>query len=284
MEQLSPDVFVETGYRGANVAYVRTDEGLVFIDVPRRPRDARSWCQRATQLTGQQGRYVITTNSRSASVLNTCFFAPAPVVAHQAAWDQIDGWSESQCHRVVESWMNQFPEDVDDDHHCRITRPRLTFSQRMILHCGERVLWLIHLGGHSPASIGVYLPREELFFGGEAVVQTQHPDMKDADTGQWLRDLTQIRRMRIKTLIPGRGPLCTKEDTQPLSAYLRLLRQRVRTHIREGAGRREAVEAVDATELLECFPIEAASRTAAEKRIRASLRRVYEELRSAQRE
>jgi glyoxylase-like metal-dependent hydrolase (beta-lactamase superfamily II) len=282
MRQLSPDVFVETGYRGANVAYVRTDEGLVFIDVPRRPRDARAWRQRALQLTGLEPRYVITTDGCSASVLNTCFFAPAPVIAHQATWEQIDGWTESQCNRVLDSWRSQYPEDAQDDERCRITRPCLTFTRRMTLVCGERTFSLFHLGGHSPAAIGVYLPREELFFSGQAFVRGRHPDMTEANSERWLRDLTQLRRMRIRTLVPGRGSLGSKDDTQALSAYLRLLRRRVRTHIRGGADKKEAVGNVDVTELLEFFPLDSAARSSAEKRIRASLRRVYQELQSAQ--
>jgi cyclase len=283
MRQLSADVFVETSYRGANVAYVRTEEGLVFIDVPRRPRDAKAWRQRALQLTGQEAHYVIITDGCSASVLNTGFFAPARVISHQATWDQIDGWTESQSNRVLDSWRSQYPEDAQDDEQCRITRPCLTFTRRMTLFCGQRAFSLFHLGGHSPAAIGVYLPREELLFTGPAFVRGHHPDMSEANTGRWLRDLTQLRRMRIRTLVPGRGPLCDKEDTQALSAYLRLLRRRVRTHIRGGADRKEAVGNVDITELVEFFPFDSASRSSAEKRIRTSLRRVYEELQSVER-
>ena len=40
MKQLSANVFVETGLRGANHGFVITSEGIVLIDTPHKPSDA----------------------------------------------------------------------------------------------------------------------------------------------------------------------------------------------------------------------------------------------------
>lgn len=37
MKQLSANVFVETGLRGANHGFVITSEGIVLIDTPHKP-------------------------------------------------------------------------------------------------------------------------------------------------------------------------------------------------------------------------------------------------------
>ena len=279
MQQINSSVYVEREYEGPNVGCIRTDEGLILIDTPVRPRDARTWRARVTQLTAQQTRYVINTKHHPHQLLINHFFAPAPVIAHQTAWDQINNWSDNQRQRLLESLKGKYAEEIGIHEKIQLIQPQLTLTNRMILHCGDKTLRLFYLRGYSPTSIGVYLPEEELFFSGDAVVNGRHPDMREAHTGQWLQDLTEIRRLRIKTLIPGRGPLCTGESTQQLSAYIRLLRRRVRFHMKDDRGWKETVNSIDIEEFLDFFPLEASERAILEKRIRMNLRRVYEESR-----
>ena len=280
IQQLHPDMYVETGYERVNVGGIRTDDGLILIDTPICFRDARVWRARLAQLTGQEVRYVINTSYHPSHMLGNQFFSPAPVIAHQAAWDQIESWTDSQLQRLLESLREDCPEAVGADVEPHIVRPRLTFTDRMVLYCGEKRLQLIHLGGHSPTAIGVYLPDIEIFFSGDVVVNGQHPSMEEAHTAQWLRDLTEIRRLRIKAIVPSHGPPCTKEDTQQLSAYIRLLRRRVRSHMRARRKRKEVVDSIDIQELVGFPPFQAAAQPGVEKRIRASLRQVYDELRA----
>jgi len=43
MQRISDSVFVETGFRGCNVGFVVTKEGVVVIDTPMVPREAIKW-------------------------------------------------------------------------------------------------------------------------------------------------------------------------------------------------------------------------------------------------
>jgi len=266
------------------VGGVRTDDGLVLIDTPILFRDARAWRARLTQLTGQEVRYVINTSYRPSHMLGNHFFAPAPIIAHQTAWDEIKSWSDSQLQRLLEGLRESYPEAVDADKELHIVQPRLTFTDRMVVYCGGKRLQLTHLGGPSPEAIGVYLPEVDIFFSGDVVVKGQHPAMEGAHTAQWLRALTEVRRLRIKAIVPSHGPPCTKEDTRQLSAYIRLLRRRVRSRTRARWGPKEVVDSIDMQELVGFFPFQAAARPAVEKRIRASLRQVYDELRTGENE
>jgi len=281
IEQLHADVYVETGYEAVNVGGVRTGDGLILIDTPIRFRDARIWRARLTQLTRQEVRYIINTSYDPSHMLGNHFFAPVPAIAHQAAWDQIKSWGDTQLQRLLEGLREGCPEGMDADKEFHLIPPRVTFTDRMVLHYGDKRLQLMHLGGYSPGAIGVYLPEVEIFFSGDVVINGQHPSMEGAHTAQWLRALTEIRRLRIKAIVPSHGPPCTKEDTQQLSAYIRLLRRRVRSHMRAHQGRREVVEGIGIDEFFAFFPFPATARPAVEKRIRASLRQVYDELRTA---
>lgn len=43
MQQLTKNVFVETGVRGCNHGFVKTADGIVMIDTPQKPTDALKW-------------------------------------------------------------------------------------------------------------------------------------------------------------------------------------------------------------------------------------------------
>ena len=43
MQQLTKNVFVETGVRGCNHGFVKTACGIVMIDTPQKPTDALKW-------------------------------------------------------------------------------------------------------------------------------------------------------------------------------------------------------------------------------------------------
>ena len=43
MKQITPNVFVETGFRGANCTFVTTSEGIVMIESPQMPDEAVKW-------------------------------------------------------------------------------------------------------------------------------------------------------------------------------------------------------------------------------------------------
>jgi cyclase len=277
MHQLNSDVYVETGYAGGNVGCVRTNKGLVLIDTPERLRDAQTWYVRVTEITKQEVRYVINTGYDVKRIVSNCLFLPATTMAHQSVWNQTQSWSNNQRQRILDC-LREIRTEGSDREEPQVVGPRMTFTDRMVLYCGERTFRLMHLGGHSPAATGVYLPEMEIFFSGDVVVNGEHPDMAEAHTEQWLRTLTEIRRLRIKTLVPGHGSLCTREETQRLSAYIRLLRRRVRSRMGSGQEAKEALDSIDLEELASFFPIETTARAAVEKGLWISLRRVFDEL------
>ncbi|HZY43589.1 MAG TPA: MBL fold metallo-hydrolase, partial [Anaerolineae bacterium] len=69
MEKLSPHVYVESGYRGCTVGAIVTPEGVICIDTPLLPADARHWRGQLAQLTDKPIRYVIFTDGHRDRVI-----------------------------------------------------------------------------------------------------------------------------------------------------------------------------------------------------------------------
>jgi len=43
MKQLTKNIYIETGWPGANVGCIVTSEGVVMVDTPGNPSDAMKW-------------------------------------------------------------------------------------------------------------------------------------------------------------------------------------------------------------------------------------------------
>jgi glyoxylase-like metal-dependent hydrolase (beta-lactamase superfamily II) len=150
----------------------------------------------------------------------------------------------------------------------------------MDLYKGDKVLRLIYVGGHTPASIIVHLPGDGVLFAGDIVVNGVHPVMDEASSKEWLGALTYIRRPWVKAdiIVPGEGEICDKEATKKLSRYIRRLRARMRGTYLTGQSRAQAVSSV--AEMMGFFP-GADEGEDTKQRLKTNAERVYEEMRTS---
>ena len=65
IREIAPNIFIETEYHGANVAFIVTGEGVVLIDTPMLPDDARAWLREIQKTTGEEVIYIINTRSNT---------------------------------------------------------------------------------------------------------------------------------------------------------------------------------------------------------------------------
>jgi cyclase len=168
------------------------------------------------------------------------------------------------------------PEVVAQFDEVIIKRPEITFTGHLVITKGKREVQFIRLGGHTPATSGVWLPEERILFTGDVVVVGEHPALGQSDSKEWLAVLTRLRKTPLKWIVPGHGPLCNVEATAPISEYIRLLRARVRNQYRLGRSKSEA--AVVISQMIDIFPYRPGDKSFVEKRIRAGVSRVYDEM------
>ena len=281
MQQIAERVYVETTYYGGNVGCVITEKGPLLIDTPVLPRESRHWRDQISLLTSLPVQYVINTDYREEHILGNGFF-DAPVIAHELTWERVSGYGDGFWQQVANLLQPMDVEVADEIDQLELVPPQITFTERMLLFTQATPLRLIHLGGHTPATIAVYLPDEQIVFPGNNVMRDTLPVLTQADTKQWLQALTAIRKMRVKTLVPGHGPLCDTTVTQPLSKYIRLIRDRVRRHFQAGRSKSE-LSGLTAG-LMDGYPIPEAEQEGLRPRIKANLDRVYDEMKSQQRQ
>ena len=280
MEQITEHAYVETAYYGGNVGCIITDQGPILVDTPMFPRDARHWRDQIARLISLPILYVINTDYREENILGNALF-DAPVVAHELTWEHLSGYGDGFCQQVASLLEPIDLQAAAEIEQLELAFPQITFTERMIFCKGSPRIRLIHLGGHTPATMAVYLPDEQILFTGNNVTLGTLPVLTQADTKQWLQALTAIRKMRVKTLVPGQGPLCDTTATQPLSEYIRLIRHRVRRHFQ--AGRSKAELSSLTAGLMDAYPIPESEQEGLRSRIKANLDRVYDEMKALHR-
>lgn len=275
MREIAKGVYCEDAYCSGNVGLVVTDEGAVLIDSPMLPKEAWEWLRKVTSITRKGIALLINTDYKVERVLGNCFFPATVNIAHQLAWAELQRYDEAFLQRHISHQKDCDPGVASDLAKARVVLPELTLTADMTVHKGGRTFRLIHSGGHTPASIMVHLPVERILFSGDVVVNGEHPSLAQANSMRWLHALEIIRKLNnVDVIVPGRGQPCDLAATEALTDYVSNMRERVYQCYTDGYTRRETVDRV---RMQEFFSIPSAKREEAERRIRSSVERVYDE-------
>jgi len=277
MKEIISGIYVSTFYPDVNVGFVCVNGGAVAIDAPPLPSDAQTWRETILSTAGGPVRYTILTDHRLDRALSARLLG-APIVAARATLHRLKELKEREA-ETVQQWARQHLDRADELAGLTLPLPEITVSGRLTLHHGSPEVIVETVQGAAPGSVWVLLPEQRVLFAGDTLVVHTHPLLDEApDTGAWLQTLTRIRRPSFPAdlLVPGRGPICGKEQTHSLSDYLRQVRRRIRSLHRTSRGKSTLAGLVD--ELIARFPVEANREGEIRIRIRRGLERVYVEL------
>lgn len=279
IQEIASNIFVETEYHGANVGFVVTSEGVILVDTPMLPNDARLWQEEIKQRTSQEIRYIINTDHHRAHIVGNQYFPQATVMAHEFAWKNMQSYGDSFRTRLLNLYGDRIPEAAEEwKQHLEITLPEITFTDRTILFSGDKEIQMIPVGGHTPATTVIYFPNEKLLFAGDLVVTDRPPFLSQGNTKEWLQALTYLRKLQYDILIPGHGEVTSKEATERMSEFLRLVRRKVRSAYRAGLSKADTARSL--RYLIHQWPIPPFEKPKADRRFKSSLNRVWNEIRA----
>jgi glyoxylase-like metal-dependent hydrolase (beta-lactamase superfamily II) len=287
MDKLTPHVYVESGYRGCTVGAIVTPLGVVCIDTPLLPADARHWRARLAALTSQPVVYTIYTDGHRDRVLGQQWLGGGMVVAHEATWEKLRSYGDAMRQQVVEFLTHHGAVEAAEElaRHLQLALPQVTLSHggTLTLHLEQPKIVIRPVGGATPGSIWVELPDQGVVFAGDLVTQNTHPFMSEADTLTWLERLAELRAPDYfaTKIVPGRGGNYRRADTQKVATYLNDMRKRVRTLMTERRGKFDPAELVP--EFIDRFRIPDDEHERVQRRIRAGLEKVHEELKAEKR-
>lgn len=101
----------------------------------------------------------------------------------------------------------------------QVISPNLVFDNELALDLGNRTVVLHDWGrANSPHDVTVYLPKENVIFTGDIVVQSPVPYVTESFPLPWISVLRQLESHPYAAIVPGHGPVMSD------AVYLRQLR------------------------------------------------------------
>lgn len=264
---------METAYAGVTVGAVVTKAGIILIDTPTRPSEARQWREKLATLSTKPILYIINTDQHRDRVLGNQWFE-APVIAHEWVGERMRLYPE-----IIKSGGLDTTSDYDlmrELAGVRVIPPQITFSEELTLLKGEREIVVRHWPSQSPGSSWVMLPETGIVFTGDSVVTDTHPRLAEANFETWLANLDALRKAKFpaKVVVPGRGKPTDKAGVKYTQDYLKAAKRKLDGLLKGNKSRLEA--ATVAAELIKQFPVHDSQREGVARRVRADVERWYD--------
>ncbi len=279
LTELGRGVYVEDKYEGGNVGLVRSERGAILVDTPMLPPDARQW-RAELEMLGVESLYgIVNTDYHPENMLGNSAFASVRTFGHELSTKPISKLNTRGLEQLAAAYRQSDALLADEIVESELRLPNIAVDDRVTLHLGDRVVVVLFLEGHTPASLGVYLPDEDLLFAADTVSNGEEPIMYEANTLAWIGSLQRLKAMGIGRVVPAVGPVCGSEALEPMIEHMSEMRARVEDRFRSGASRRECVDKVRIAERFDSpgAPIRG------KRRRRANIERVYTEVRVSER-
>ena len=137
-----------------------------------------------------------------------------------------------------------------------IVLPTITFSDRLTLHSGKRVIDIRYLGrGHTSGDIVVYLPNERILVAGDLVMApVPYVGSPQSHPADWSKTLEKLLALDPATIIPGHGPVLRDQSyVKSLVKLFASIAEQVQAAVARGETLEQTRKSVNLTELQQLF-------------------------------
>lgn len=226
MQEIEKNIFIEDQFPGVTLGVIVTPRGLIQIDAPPSPEDARSWRASLMSLGGGMERVLINMDAHPDRTLGARSM-DCTVIAHEktaAIFRTRPGTFKAQGEETGADW-----ESIPGLGSVRWASPEISFSEQMVLHWGENPVLLEHRPGPSLGSIWVHLPQEKVVFIGDAVLKNQPPFLAGSNLKSWLSSLSLLMDVTYKgyTIVSSRGGVVTTATIKAQYDFLKHVKEKL---------------------------------------------------------
>ncbi len=237
MQQVTGNVYAGTNFRGCNSSFVVTAGGVVIIDTPMVPAEAKKWREEAEKFG--EIKYVINNEPHNDHVAGNCWL-DGTLVAHEDTREAIKQNSQKDLEGDMK-WMSPDALPLGKDFHYRL--PDITFSGEMTLYLGEHTLRILHMPGHTPSQTAVFVPEERVVFTSDNVVMGM-PIFFQAVPYEWLESLEKLQKLDVDKIVPGHGQVCDKSQLKVMYDNVKYCIDSVKDAMEKGWSLKEIQEKV----------------------------------------
>jgi glyoxylase-like metal-dependent hydrolase (beta-lactamase superfamily II) len=223
MKQIEQGIYYEDSYLGVTLGALVLPHGVVMIDAPLRPEDARAWKSLLMNQRGGSNRLLVSLDAHPDRTLGTRALE-CTIISHQKAalvFRNRPTIFKGQSAETGAVW-----ETYNDVIGMRWASPDITFTDRLFLNWGGTEVVLEYHPGPTPGSIWVVLPVMNVIFVGDTLTPNQPPFLAQADLNAWIESLDILSQQYSNAIVVGgRGGLVTTEDIQNQYEILNVVSQ-----------------------------------------------------------
>lgn len=211
---------------GANAGIIIGQDGILVVDTLISAKEAARFIRDIRAISDRPIRYVVNTHSHLDHVFGNSEFAKlgAVLISHSNCRKNLEARGEETMRRAKAYGLS-----ADDLAGTVIALPSITFSERMEIDLGGRVVELIYPGpSHTNGSILVLVPDKRVLFAGDALFTGYHPNLGDGDLASWIKVLDYIAGLDAGSIIPGHGPVSATGDIEAMKDYIGIFDKKAR--------------------------------------------------------
>lgn len=202
----------------ANAGIVIGRDGVLVVDTLISAKEATRFLADIRKVTDKPIKYVVNTHTHLDHAFGNGVFAKlgATVISHTADRELLAQVGADTLKNIGNFGLK--PEEMAGT---EIILPTISFGDRMQIDLSDVTVELIRSApSHTGGSLVVYVPAQKLLFAGDVLFTDFHPFMADGDIPGWTATIDALLSLDVARIVPGHGPLSSKQDLQEMKAYL----------------------------------------------------------------
>jgi glyoxylase-like metal-dependent hydrolase (beta-lactamase superfamily II) len=248
LQQVTSNVFADTGRMGCNFGFLTTSDGVVMFDSPHRPTDALEL--KAEIAKHGELRYIINTEPHGDHWTGNAFF-DAPVIAQEGVRRRIQETDMGPHIARVSGFGPDEPKLMEG---YTPNLPVITFKNGMTLNVGDHTIEIIHMPGHTAYQAAICIKEEGVVWTSDNIFNKVQTYIQEASPDEWLTTIESLRRLDEEIFVPGHGLLCDKGYLDEQGSYIQEWKDYVWNAVERGVTKDDAIYSL--TEKITRYPME----------------------------
>jgi glyoxylase-like metal-dependent hydrolase (beta-lactamase superfamily II) len=223
--------------RVGNAGFIVGTSGVLAIDTGTSYREGIALLAEIARVTDLPVRQVLITHTRQEFLFGAAAFRERgiPLLMQREA----AALMAARCETCLKTLKRVLGED--EMRGSAVLVPDALFDGPIAYTAIGRPLRLLSFGHSSgPGDSAVFDDASGVLFAGGLLDQQRIPDVQDSDLAGWKLALAALRRLPVKTVVPGHGPAATAKLIDTVESYLNQLEARLLALMNAGAALSEA--------------------------------------------
>jgi glyoxylase-like metal-dependent hydrolase (beta-lactamase superfamily II) len=234
---------INQGYM-VNSILIIGDTGAILVDTGFTDEIGAMLSQQVAKLTKKPITHIINTHHHGDHSLGNAAFPNAKILSSEQcrklALEHGADWIS-----IIESAAGRkFPNT-------KVVTASTTYPQNSKTELsidGVKMTFWIPEAAHTIGDLMIWLPDDQVLLSGDVMVNKVTPNFRDANLKEWINALRDVQTLPVKTIVPGHGPLMSKQDAAAMYQRMSSLYDGIAEGIKAGLTDSEIRKKLDLTE------------------------------------